>query len=206
MDPSTKMNENLNLGDLLWKKEISTLNNIFLDPNFQDFVKWLKTDTYDYEKNKKINPNDKESISSFFYDLKEINNLKDERVNLKEEINSKIDIPLLKKFYEDLPENDSSRKRMMSIIFLTGLIKSDWYNIEFWDTLSTLKNSLYSWMKVTFKEWFDTTSLNSTETLKFKLLGEKVIIFYKWNSIWKINFINWSDPIIIQHFLNKTKK
>jgi hypothetical protein len=206
MDPSDRNNESPNLDDLLWKKEIRSLNKIFLNPAFQDFVKWLKTDSYDYKNNKEINTDDKESISSFFDDLKDINYLKNDRDTLKEEINSQINIPLLKKFYEDLPENDSSRKRMMSIIFLTWLIKTEWYNIEFWDTLSTLKNSLYSWMKVNFKEWVDLTELNVQKTLNFNLKNDKVIISYRWKNIWEIIFINKSDPFLIKHFIDKTKK
>jgi len=205
MEQFTENNESINYDDLLWKKEITSLNKIFLDPEFQNFVKWLKTDSYDY-KNNKENPNDKESITSFFEDLKEINHLKNEKDILREEVNSQIDIPLLKKFYEKLPENDSARKRMISIIFLTWLIKSEWYNIEFWDTLSILKNSLYSWMKVNFKEGIDLSELNVEKKLNFDLKNDKVIISYEWEDIWVINFINWSDPIIIQHFINKTKK
>jgi len=204
MKQPAENNESINYNDLLWKKEITSLNKIFLDPEFQDFVKWLKTDSYDY-KNNKENPDDKESITSFFEDLKEINYLKNQKDILKEEVNSQIDIPLLKKFYEELPENDSARKRMMSIIFLTWLIKSEWYNIEFWDTLSTLKNSLYSWMKVNFKEEIDLSELNVEKKLNFDLKNDKVIISYEWEDIWVINFINWPDPIIIQHFINKTK-
>lgn len=200
MNGETPQNyEHTQLNDLLWRDKYWKLNKIFSDPKFQEFVKWLQTDSYEEKKN--WNTDDNISIASFFEDLKDINYLKDINA-LKEEVSKKIDIKLLKTHYEDLPENDPARKRMMSIIFLTWLIKAWSYNIEAWDTLSTLKNSLYSKMKVKFNENIDTNELDINRNLNFNLKWDKVDISYKWEEIWNITFINWSDPVIIKHFLN----
>lgn len=191
-------NSGHNLSDLIWKTEISKLKRIIKDPKFWDFVKYLKTDS---------DSKDNVSISNIQNNLREINTLKENRNTLKEDINKNINIELFKKHYSNLPENDSTRQRMLSIILLSWLLKAWEYNIESSDSLSNLKNDLYSWMKVNFTKDYNSwkKSIDESHNLYFELNHNIVEIKYLDKAIWTISFTNPADINLINTLLNTLK-